>query len=231
MSEAVATINTEEVERAIAPVVQSADTLVVANVDQHQAGMEMLAQVMKAERKVKAFFAPALEAAQENKRKAEAVRQEVVAMQDRFLAPVLTARRTISDKCAAFEREEREAARRTQEALQAEAMKRQEEQRVLDAAMAATDYEAEDALTAPLPPPVVAEVKPLVAKVAGVSSRRTWAAEITDKAAFLRWVIESGNLYMVEPNMVQLNSRARAERDGLSIPGVKAVEQLTHVVR
>ena len=231
MSEALATIDTREVESQVAPVIQAADALVVRDVTQHKSGLEMLAAVMGAERKVKSFFAPMIEAAMENKRKAEGVRQAIVARQDEVLGPVQEARKTISEKCGAFETEERRAAEMTRKALEEAALKKQEEERQFEAAMAETEEAAEEALTEPLPPPPVPMVRPEVAKVAGVSTRETWSAEVDDKAAFLRWVLASGKLYMVEVNMIQLNSRARAEHSALKIPGVRAVSKLSHAGR
>ncbi len=229
MSDAIATINTEQVEREVAPVIAAADALVVRNVEEHAAGLALIARIMDARDRVKLFFKPSIEAAMESKRKAEAARQEVVAAQDHFLAPILTALDTASGTCKAFEAAERQAAAKVQEHLHAEALAKQDAQRELDAAMADTEDEAEDALTAPLPPPPVAIVRPEVAKVAGVSTRETWGAEIVDMAAFKAWAggNQSNNFY-VEPNMVALNSRARAEKGAMAIPGVKAVSILTH---
>jgi hypothetical protein len=228
MSEAIATINTAEVEQEVAPVVRAADALIVRNVDEHRTGLELLGAVMGAETKVKNFFKDIIASAMETKRQAEAHRQQVVALQDSVLAPVSEARKTISAKCAAFEAEERRVAELNQRALEAEARKRQEEQRELDAAMAETEEEVEEVLTEPLPPPVVPVVKPEVAKVAGVSTRETWGYEITDKAAFLAWAAKPENNFYATENGVALNSRARAEHDAMKIPGVKAVSTLSH---
>jgi len=231
MSEALATIDTRDVEAQVAPVVQAADSLVVRDVDGHRQGLEMLAAVMAAERKVKAFFAPMLEAAQETKRKAEQGRLAVVNQQEIVLGPVVIARKTISDKCGAFEAEERRVAALNQAAINAAALAKQEEERILDAAMADTEEEAEEVLTAPLAPPMVPTVRAEVAKVAGVSTRETWSAEITDKAAFLAWAAKVENNFYAEANMAALNSRARAERADMKIPGVKAVSKLSHAGR
>lgn len=224
MSDAIATIDTATVQTEVAPVIAAADALVVRNVDEHKGGLELLGRVMWAETKIKTLFAPSIEAAKESKRKAELARVEIVTLQESVLAPVLAAHDTISKKCAAFEAEERRVAKLNQEAIERDALARQEQERQFDAAMADTEEAAEEALTAPLPPPVVPIARPEIAKVAGVSSRGTWSAEITDKAEFVAWASKPDNLYMVEPNMVALNSRARAEHEKLSIPGVKAVE-------
>jgi hypothetical protein len=231
MSETMMVMDTRAVETEVAPVIQAADALVVRNVDEHQRGLELLGAVMGAETRVKSFFKDSIEAAMETKRKAEAGRQAIIALQDRVLGPVMEARKTISAKCAAFEAEERRAAEETRKALEREAIARQDEQRELDAAMADTPEAAEDALTEPLEAPAVPTVKPLVAKVAGVSTRETWAAEVVDKAAFLAWAAKPENNYYADANVVALNSRARAEHEKMQIPGVKAVSALTHARR
>ena len=231
MSEAVTAIDTREVETEIAPVVQRADALIVRNVDEHRTALGMLGAVMVAERKVKQFFAPMLEAAQEGKRKAEATRQAIVLRQDEVLAPILAARETITERAGAFELEEKAAAEKIQEQLRREAQAKQDAQRELDAAMADTEEAAEDALTEPLAPPPVPVVRPEVAKVAGVSGRTTWSAKVTDKAAFLAWAAKPENNFYAEANVVALNSRARAEKKALSIPGVEAVESFTYAGR
>jgi len=231
MSEALATIDTATVQQEVAPVIQAADALVVRNVDEHKAGLELLGRVMWAATRIKGIFAPSIEAAKESKRKAELARSEIMLLQDQVLAPVLDARKTISDKCSAFEREERRVAALNQAALEKEALAKQEEQRAMDAAMAGTEEEAEEALTEPLDVPFVPTVRPEVANVAGISSRETWAAEVTDILLFAAWCIEHRHAYLLAANVVALNSRARAERDKLSIPGVRAVSTLSHARR
>lgn len=228
MSEAIATVDTHQIESEVAPVIQAADSLVVRNVDEHQRGLELLGAVMGAETKIKGFFKPSIEAAMETKRKAEAGRQAIVTLQDTVLGPVLTARKTITAKCAAFEAEERRVAALNQAAIDKAAREEQDKQRELDAAMAETEDEALDILTEALPPPMTPTVRPEVAKVAGVSARETWSAEITDKAAFLAWAAKPENNYNADPNMTALNSRARAEKSAMSIPGVRAVSKLSY---
>jgi len=232
MSDAIATINTREVEEQVAPVVRAADALaVVANVEQHERALALLAEVMGAETRIKKVFAPSIEAAKESKRKAELARAEIVALQDRILAPVMAARETISGKCKAFEEEERRVAKLNQQAIERAALERQEEERQFDAAMAETEEAAEEALTEPLPPPPVPTVRPEVAKVAGVSTRETWGYEIIDKSQFLAWASKPENVFYATENAVALNSRARAEKDAMKIPGVKAVSTLSHARR
>jgi len=54
---------------------------------------------------------------------------------------------------------------------------------------------------------------------------------VMDKAAFVKWCLSNDNLYMLEPNTIALNSRARAEHDAMRIPGIKAVSTLSHARR
>jgi len=231
VSEAIAIIppKPDDARAEVAPLLRAVESMVVVtNVEQHEAALLLLADAMRAETRINRLFEPAVEAAKESKRKAEATRQEVVALRDSVLSSVTEARKTISARCAAFEAEERRVAELNQKAIEREALARQEQERQFDAAMAETEEAAEDALTEPLPAPVVPVVRPEVARVAGVSTRETWAAEITDKAAFLAWAAKPENNYMAEPNMTALNSRARAEHAEMKIPGVKAVSSLSH---
>lgn len=218
--------NGEEMqEQVVAPIVQVAEELApVVNVEQHTAALKLLVNVMAAENRVKDAF-------REPKKKAHEAHKAITALEKSLLDPIQEARKTISGKCTAFEEEERRAAQKIQEALRAEAEARQQQQRELDAAMSDTPEEAEDALTRPLAPPPVAAVAPLVGKVAGLSTRQTWTAEVTDMAAFVRWCVSSGSLYMLAVNEVMLNTRARAEQDHLNIPGVRAVRKLSHARR
>ena len=232
MSEAlVSQVNVDAARQEIAPVIAAADALIIHDVDGHRQGLEMLGSVMGAIKRVKAIFAPALEAAMETKRRAETARLEVVRLQDSVLAEAEVARGVIAAKCGAFEAEERRVAALNQAAINAAALAKQDEERLLDAAMAETEEAAEDAMTVPLAPPVVPTVRPEVAKVAGVSARETWSAEVTDMGSFATWCVASGNLYMIEANQIALNSRARSEHAAMKIPGVRAVSKLTYAGR
>ena len=84
----------------------------------------------------------------------------------------------------------------------------------------------EEPVIVPLP-----TVKPQVAKVAGATTARTWAAEVIgfpdDMTKFLELVTcvatNPQHINLLNPNMVALNAMARAQKQGFSIPGVRAV--------
>ena len=76
-----------------------------------------------------------------------------------------------------------------------------------------------------LPVPIVTSPQP---KVEGISTRVTWHAEVTDKAALIQAVAEGLVPDVVlEPDMTILNQQARALKDALNYPGVKAVSDQT----
>jgi hypothetical protein len=93
--------------------------------------------------------------------------------------------------------------------------------------MAETEEEAEEAITEPLPAPVVF-VPPPVEKVSGVSSAETWDAEVSDKAAALAAVTANPALhYLVDFNIPYIKSLARQKGGDVGIPGVRTFK-VTH---
>jgi len=68
--------------------------------------------------------------------------------------------------------------------------------------------------------------------VSGISSRENWSAQVTDKAALVKAAAENpAYLAYLEPDMKSLNALARAQKNALAIPGVKAVNQAGLSVR
>ena len=64
-------------------------------------------------------------------------------------------------------------------------------------------------------------------KVAGVSQRETWTAEVTDLLALVKAVAAgTASTDALLPNMVYLAREARAHREGLHIPGVVPVRKV-----
>jgi hypothetical protein len=80
-----------------------------------------------------------------------------------------------------------------------------------------------------MPAPIAA---PTFTKAEGVSSRETWRAEVFDVVALCKAIAEGkvpANL--IEPNMPALNGMARALKEALNIPGVKAIKDSVVQVR
>jgi|GEM_PF-3100773 len=56
----------------------------------------------------------------------------------------------------------------------------------------------------------------------GLSLREHWRAEVADMLALVRAVArDSSLLYLLQPNLAGLNHLARAQRDGLHLPGIR----------
>ena len=72
--------------------------------------------------------------------------------------------------------------------------------------------------------PVVSSAAP---KIEGVSTREIWKAEVTDKLAFLKHVVEKRPdlVALVQLDQGGLNAQARSLKDALDLPGVKAVKE------
>ena len=64
---------------------------------------------------------------------------------------------------------------------------------------------------------------PAMPKVKGISTRKKWSAEVTDKMALVKAVAEGRQpLRMLEPNMKVLNQMAVALKDEMRVDGVVA---------
>lgn len=178
-----------------------------------------------------------------------------VAHRDGIEKPYLDARRIVDAKIQEWDAEQRrlrreaeEAARREQERLEREAREQAEaEQRRLQAEAetkrleeaaaleARGDREAADRLiaapvvVAPVAPAPVFAPPPAVAeppKVAGISFREEWSAEVVDFAQLVRASAEQrASLGLLLPNQTALNQMARALKGAFHVPGVKAVSR------
>lgn len=114
-----------------------------------------------------------------------------------------------------------EAQRKADEAAAAE-RKRMEEQ--AKAAQETGDAAAAVALQAASEMVVAPVVQLAPAKVSGISTTVRWSAEVTDKVAYIKHVLEHPELIdTVEISMKPLNQMATALKDKMSIPGIRAV--------
>ena len=71
--------------------------------------------------------------------------------------------------------------------------------------------------------PIIAPTTP---KIAGLSTRITYRAELTDKLALVKAVVAGlVPLNAVDPNMTFLNNQARVLKEDLIYPGVRVVQE------
>ncbi|HEX9641764.1 MAG TPA: hypothetical protein VGB13_10685 [Candidatus Krumholzibacteria bacterium] len=117
--------------------------------------------------------------------------------------------------------EEAQAALRERERKERERLERQAEkarEKGQEEKAAALEQKAED----------VPELEVVVPEpeVEGISMRVTWRADVVDLLALVKAVAAGEQaLSMIEPNMKQLNGLARAMKEDLAVPGVKAVSE------
>jgi len=129
--------------------------------------------------------------------------------------------------------EEQEIKRREEERrLQEEARKRAEEealQAALEAEAAGEQQEAEAILKEEVYVPPV-KVNSFIPKSKESHIRETWSAEVVDLLDLVRAIgLGKAPLQAVQADMAFLNGQARAYKQALNIPGVKAVSRKTQI--
>lgn len=97
------------------------------------------------------------------------------------------------------------------------------EERARKAAEAGKAEKAEELLQKAAEVQVVAPtLAPTIQKVAGLSFRENWFAEVVDFMALVKAVAEGkAPMNFIMPNSTVLNSQARATKDSMIVPGVK----------
>jgi hypothetical protein len=161
---------------------------------------------------------------------AHKLHKALVAKRKEFEAPLNTAERVIKQKMAAYHQEQERIRREAEEARQRaaeEARRREEERRLAEAAALEAEghtAEADALIEEPIEAPPAPAARP-APKAEGVSFRTTWSAEITDPEALAAFVVANWGQYeqLIQFNTAELNAMARAQKDGLQLPGVKAV--------
>ena len=140
----------------------------------------------------------------------------------------------IKGKMLEFQREQDRIARELQAKADEEARKeRLKLKKAADlAAMAGMAERAEDLREEAevQEAPVIVSTAP---KLEGIATRKTWKAEVTDKLLFVKHVAEKRNdlLGLIKVDQSALNAQARSLKDGLDIPGIKAIIEETIVAR
>jgi hypothetical protein len=178
------------------------------------------AQVGKqAERQVAEFFRPL-------KDDAHRMHKNLCTKENEILAPIQRGIRYLKDIAAAWKLEQdRLQAERDRKAK--EAMRKLEEEQRLELAVQAEGLgiDPDAILNTPLTMPEV-RTAPLVPKVAGASPVMRYRAEVIDKMALLKAIVEGrAPMELVEPNQSALNAQARSLKSGFSVAGCKLIEE------
>jgi hypothetical protein len=164
-----------------------------------------------------------------------AAHKAAVAAEKRLLDPLQDAKGILKRGIGAWE-EEQERIRQEAERKAQEAARKLEEEIRLQQAVAAEQAGADQAtveeiMETPIPIPVPI-APPTFDRVQGVSTSQRWRAEVFDIKLLCRAVtLKKLPVTYVKPNLTTLNTKTRAEKSTLKIPGVRAVPETTVAVR
>lgn len=141
-------------------------------------------------------------------------------------APLAEAERIAKAALVVYDQEQERIRRAEALRLQDEARRQEEDRRLAEAVALEAEGEAAEAdalIEAPFDVPVIA-VAPTTPKVAGISYRETWSADVVDLGALVAYVARHPQFAaLLSANMPALNAQARSLKGQLQIPGVKAV--------
>jgi len=211
----------------LSPLVRGAEAFNVIDVETNAIALQRLKVLRDGEKKIAEYFEPARKAA-------DAAKKEILAARDGLIGPIAAARSIYDQKAGTFEQEQRRKAEEERRRLQEQARKDEEERQLLaaiEAEQGGNQEEAEAILQEPVSAPVI-HVAPQVATVEGVSSMTRWSAEVTDLIELVKYVAAHPEwLSLLEPAMPNLNRLAVAQRQALSIPGVRAISRTVRATR
>ncbi len=134
----------------------------------------------------------------------------------------------LKGKILAFQNEQERLARELQAKADADARKEREklERRAAKAEAKGKEDKAEE-LRDQAETQIAPKVTSAAPKLSGISRRETWKAEVTDKEAFLRFVVNQRPdlLPIVKIDSSALNGMARSLKGELDLPGVKVSKE------
>jgi len=237
--------NIEAIKQEVTPISNKATGMVVSNADEYSLAGVYLITVKSALKEVnEKIIAPA----EEVKRAAEVNRKNLVNL---FRTPLERAEGILKWKLLSFDQEARRKAAEEQARLQADADARaeREQERLLKQAEKLKTPELKEqrlAEATEVEAPVVT-VATETPKVAGISTRKTWKAEVVDKDAFINYAVNGSHHLLPHilidekaPNHLlpyilidekALNKLAEATKGHLSYPGIKFYEHETMAAR
>jgi hypothetical protein len=224
---------TDALERQNLSAAELAERHLITDATTFAQAEELLKALAEAERRVHDFM-------DEDISRAHAAWKGLTEKRAGFLKPLEAARKTLGARYATFARQQAErdeAARREREleAQRAEQERLAAEAAQLEAAAAeAPDPRQADRLAqeaaevrqeaATVERPVL-PVQRTVAPAKGISTRSNWTAQVDDKMALIRAVAEGKvSAEALEPNMVYLRQRAKADKSAFVAPGVRVYD-------
>jgi hypothetical protein len=209
------------------PVVAAAEAMVVSDHASFEDAGAFLRDVKGREKAWNDFFEPML-------RDAVDAHRGILARKKEVLSPLEKAEGIVKGKVVRFNQEEAEKAARIQREQEAAARKAEEDRRLADAAAAVEAGIPEEAVMETFDTPVIpmsVAPAPPPPKVSGLSFATKYAAEVTNLHELVKFVAANpSHLALLQVNKTALDGMARAQKEGLSIPGVRVIkEQISRV--
>jgi hypothetical protein len=216
-----------EIETESTIIVTQAQNLIIVSDDDYASAGNMLTMIKRTRSKIAEYMQPIIDAAHHAHKTALGQRKKLE-------KPLVDAESRLKSSMAEyFLKKERE--RETEEKRLAEEARKMEEEQLLARAEAAeaagNKEEAEAILNEQITTPTVKLGKSTPTSD-GIHHRTTWAAEVVDFHALVFWVCgHKDMLNLLLPNQTALNQMAKAQKEAMAIPGVKAVPTTTTVAK
>ncbi len=209
----------QELETQALSVPERAKAITVKTATEYGAACELLKTIKGLRFDIESTFKPIRESAHATW-KATIRQQEVVEQ------PLQEAENLLKPQIAAYLREEERKRHEEQMRIQKAEREREERERLEKAVI--LDEIGETAMANQvleeevyIPPVILPKTAP---KVAGISMRGTWSAQVTDLMQLVKAVAAgAAPIQCLTANMVHLNQQARSMQDALRYPGVRAI--------
>ncbi len=212
-------MNVQEIEQKTETLPERARGIAIATAEEYKAAGEFLLEIKALRREIDGTFDPIIE-------KAHSAHKEAIAQKKKHDGPLAEAEALMKPKIAGYLQEEERKRRAEELRLQEEERKRAEEEQLHQAAILDEIGETEAAnRLLDEKPEVIPVILPKQApKVAGISMRETWSAQVFDLMALVNAVATGkAPVQCLSANTVFLGQQARSMKAAMNYPGVKAV--------
>jgi hypothetical protein len=212
-------MNVQELESQALSVPERAKLIVITTAAEYVAAGELLKTVKGLRAEIDSTFDPIIS-------KAHDAHKEALAQKRKVDAPLVEAEGILKPRISTYLREEERKRQEEEMRLQKEARDREEAEQLAKAdilheigEVAAANQVLEEEIY--VPPVVLPSSAP---KVAGISMRETWSAQVVDLMKLVKAVAEGkAPIQCISANTVFLGQQARSMKAALNYPGVKAV--------
>lgn len=214
------TIETQEIVAESTATLAVAQNFKVASAQQYIEAGEKLKGIKALMKKIDETFDPHIKRAHEAHR-------ALVDEKRSHQTPLQTAEALLKRAIVTYQLAEEQKRREAEARVQEEARKEREKLEARAAKAAAAGKEEKAAALATAASAVVAPIiMPTTPKVAGISTRTTYRAEVVDKMELVK-AVAAGTvpLLALDANATFLNQQARSMKESLSYPGVKVVQE------